>query len=669
MNLNKLWTILLIFAITLLAIHLLYNNTSSARLDLTQEGLYTLTSGTKEILEKMDDEGVKPIEMRLYFSETSGKTLPSFINNFITHRDYVANLLREYERRSAGKIEVEVIDPKTDSDDADDAADFGLDGKPINEQGDLFYFGLAMITQTGSRDKIEFLWPEEREKLEYEISKKLYGLLWPERKKIGVISSLDPLPDNNPYMMQMMQMQGKQPSEPWTIMQLMQETYDVEMISDASSIDREDVDLLIVIHPKNLPDKTLFAIDEWVVRGGDTIVFMDAYAIEDEPVTTQQNQFAMLQQRRAANMDKLLNNWGLRMPQDAFAADFEMGMKQQAQRGAPTETNVTYLGIDARNAERTLNTDSPFLQGLADIRFYMSGVLEIDQDPPVEITPLITTTDAGSTLKIVPGFGGGDELSYADMMGSVSKLLDAYSPSGQQILAAQLTGRFPSAFPEGGTFPAETPQTPPGMPPGFQMPVPEDAEMITLEAVPEEEKQDGRVLVFADVDFISNMLAFQQSFFGTVAVGDNHKVLMNAVDYMLGARELMKVRSKKNIQRPFVVFDRIEREADEKVLEEERAIRQRVEDFREQLREKQSGMTSEGATILEKRLRDEIEQLNENIRENERELREIRKQKRAALEGIQTTVWILIVGLMPILVCVAGIVVLVKRRTGTRKRG
>jgi len=669
MNINKVWTILLIFAITLLAIHLLYTNSSSARLDLTEEGLYTLTEGTKEILEKMEAEGVKPIEMKLYFSETSGKTLPSFIKNFITHRDYVANLLREYERRSAGKIEVEVIDPKTDSDDADDAADFGLEGKPINEQGDQFYFGLAMITQTGSRDKIEFLWPEEREKLEYEVSKKLYGLLWPERKKIGVISSLEPLPDNNPYMMQMMQMQGKQPSEPWTIMQLMQETYDVAMISDTETIDREEYDLLIVIHPKNLPDKTQFAIDEWVVRGGDTIVFVDAYAIEDEPVQTQQNQFAMLQQRRAANMDKLLENWGLRMPMDRYAADFEMGMKQQAQRGAPAETNVTYLGIDERNVDQTLNSDSPFLQGLADVRFYMSGVLEIDENPPVEITPLITTTESGATLEIVPGFGGEDKLSYADMMGNVSKLLDRYQPSGKQILAAQLTGQFPTAFPDGGSFPKEAPQTPPGMPPGFQMPVPEDAEMITVEPVPEDQYQEGRVLVFADVDFISNMLAFQQSFFGTVAVGDNHKVLMNAVDYMLGARELMKVRSKKNIERPFEVFDRIEREADEAVLEEERAIRQRVEQFREELREKQSGMTAEGATILEKRLRDEIEQLNENIRENERKLREIRKQKRAALEGIENTVRFLIVALMPILVCVAGLFVFMKRRGNTRKRG
>jgi len=665
----KTQTILLIFIVTALAVHIFYNNTESARADLTAEGLYSLTEGTREILDKMDEEGVKPIEIKLYFSETTGKTLPSFIKNFITYRNYVANLLREYERGSNGKITVDVIDPKPESDEAEDATDFGLEGKPINQQGDMFFFGLAMITQTGSRDQIEFLWPENQEKLEFEISKKLYNLLWPERKKVGIISSLDPLPENNPYMMQMMQMQGQQPSEPWSIMQLMQESYDVEKIGDVASIPRDEYDLLIVIHPKNLPDKTLFAIDEWVVRGGDTLVFMDAYAIEDEPVQTQQNQFAMLQQRRAANMDKLLNTWGLTMPMDQYAADYNMGQKQSSQRGAPPEVNVTFLGIDERNAAETLNQDSPFLQGLADVRFYMSGVLEVDAEAPVTVTPLITTTEGGATLKIVPGFGGNGELTYADMMGSFNKLLDAYAPEGQQILAAQLTGTFPSAFPEGGSFPAEAPETPPGMPPGFQMPVPEDAEMITVEAVPEEEKAEGRVIVFADVDFITNVLAFQQSFFGTVAVGDNHKVLMNAVDYLLGARELMKVRSKKSIERPFEVFDAIERNADEAMLEEEKAIRAQVEQFREELREKQSGMTQEGATILEKRLRDEIEQLNEKIRENEKKLREIRKQKRAALEGIENTVRFIIVALMPMLVCIAGIFVFVKRRAQMRKRG
>ncbi len=184
-------TVVLIGLVLVLSNHIVHQNLEGARLDLTADRLYSLTDGTLRILDRMKSEAVKPIEIDLYFSETTGKTLPKFIKNFITYERYLRSLLREYEREAGGRIRLRFIDPLTDSDEAQDALDFGLDGKPINQEGDLFFFGLLFRTQTGSRNAIDFLWPERQETIEYEISKTIHSLLWPSGRRIGVLSSLE----------------------------------------------------------------------------------------------------------------------------------------------------------------------------------------------------------------------------------------------------------------------------------------------------------------------------------------------------------------------------------------------------------------------------------------------------------------------------------------------
>ena len=157
------WTTIgLIALIMIFAIHTLARNTENLRVDLTADDLYSLSDGTRQLLDKMTHEGVRPLKLSLYFSATNGKTLPRFIKDFLTYERYLRSLLVEYEVAADGKIELDFIDPLTDSDEAQDALDFGLDGKPINQHGDLFFFGLVLETQTGSRDRIDFLWPDKQ---------------------------------------------------------------------------------------------------------------------------------------------------------------------------------------------------------------------------------------------------------------------------------------------------------------------------------------------------------------------------------------------------------------------------------------------------------------------------------------------------------------------------
>ncbi len=662
---SRLLTIVLIGLTILFANHLAFRALEGSRVDVTADGLYSLSDGSKDILQRMIEEGVKPIEIDLFFSETTGKTLPRFIKNFVTYERYLRSLLKEYERASEGRIQVRFIDPVTDSDEAEDALDFGLDGKAINQEGDLFFFGLVFQTQTGSRDVIDFLWPNQQETIEYEISKKIHSLLWPSGKTIGILSSLEVFGGaNNPYLAQMLAAQGRTPPEKWLAVQVLEESYQVRPIDTGTDhISPDEFDLVVVIHPKGLSTKTLWALDEWVVRGGNTMVFLDPYALDDRPPENPQQPWQSLQYRPASDLADLLAAWGLRMPADQFAADLELAVRRAVGPRGPAETVVVDLAMEEADRQATMNTSHPILQGISSLRFLLAGALEPTGPEGVATSRLVGTTESGGKLHIEPGFGDGDALAYTDL-NSPSRLRDALVPGDGVVgLGYQVSGRIATAFPQGVEFPAQEPETPPGLPPGVEIPPPADAEMIRREPVPESERGEATVLVFSDVDVLSDAIAFERNFLGLVmSANDNHKLLLNSVDFLLGARELMAVRAKQSITRPFVLFDEIEATAEKETLDRERQLRADVEAAEVELRAKQQELSGNNAALFQKRLQDEVDRLNETVQEGNRELREIRKARREALQKEEAKVRRSVLGWMPTLVLVVGLTLAVRRR-------
>lgn len=676
------FTLALVAVVVVLAIHVAAVQTETWRFDLTEDNLYSLSDGSVEILQKMHAEGVEPVRVTLYFSETVGKTLPRFIKDFVTYRDYVESLLREYEVASGGKLAFDVIDPTPDSDAAQNAEDYGLKGQPVNQHGDQFFFGLVFETRTGSREVLPFLWPNQQETVEYEITKTLYNMLWPAQQRVGVLSSLDVLGSgDNPYMAQILRAQGKQPVETWIGFELLRESYEVSKIdADTDHISPDDYDLLIVVHPKSLGTRALWAVDEWVQRGGNALVFLDAFSIQDQAPQDPQNPLAAYQYDPSSNLPQLLKAWGLERLDHRVAADFDLALKRATRLGGPAERLVVDLQIGEKDIEQTLNPDHPVLQGLADLRFFTPGVLRAADEVPKGVTlePLITTTDGAAALEMRPGFPGGGGLTFtslnqpAALMDELERMLNEAEQTGQEggedvgklALAYSVQGKLPSAYPNGAELPEETPAPPPGLPPGVQMPPP-SGPTTHVDPVPEEERSESTVLVFADVDFISDPLAFQNTILGAVALNDNHKILLNAADYLFGSQELMKVRSKKTIRRPFTLFDEIEEQADAASLERESNLRAEIERFQEQLRDKQS--TAGNVALLKKQVQDEVDELNRRIRESDRELREIRKEKRSALEGEESRVRFAVMGAMPLLVFLLGMTLFVRRRLRMRE--
>ncbi len=681
---SRLVTLALIGLVTVLSIHVANEWLEGWRVDLSGGDLYSLTDGTHAILDRMQEEGVNPLDIRLYFSETAGKTLPKFVKDFIGYERYLRSLLGEYERAAAGKIRVETIDPLPDSDDADRAAEDGLDGKLINQNGDLFYFGLAFETQTGSRETIEFLWPQEQENIEYEISKKIHGLLWPARQRVGVLSSLEVFGGaQDPFMAQMLAAQGRTPSQKWIIVQVLEDLYDVSQVApDVDEISRDEVDLLVVIHPKDLPDKTVFAIDQWVAAGGNTLIFLDPYALGDTPPQNPQQPWMALQYQPASNLKQLLAAWGLELPANQFAADFELAARRPMSQFGASESVIIDLQVDSTLHEDLLDEENPMLRGLSNTRFFLSGVLrelgddgladigedDAEEEPGesdtgetgpvegVELQPLISTTPAGNTLEVLPGFGGGEGLAYTDLNDGAT-LRDTFAPGEEPLaLAYFVRGRLPTAFPDGVDYPDREAERPPNLPPEIEVPPPDDAQIIHRDPLPEEERGEAAVVVFADVDFIHDQIAFLQNPFGIIqAANDNHKVVLNSIDYLLGSQDLMAVRAKSGMNRPFLRFDEIEAQAELDTLDRERQIREEIESFEEELREKQGEITQRNAALFERKLQEEVDELNERILEGNRELRDIRKGRREALEREESMVRFAVIGWMPIVVLLIGL--------------
>ncbi len=649
---NRVITIVLIFLAAALAIHVLDRSTRDVRIDATAEDLYSLTPGTLQILDKMQEEGVRPVEITLYFSLTAGKTLPKFIKDFLSYEQYVRSLLKEYERAGRGKIQVAFVDPVPDSDEAQDALDLGLDGKPINQHGDLFFFGMVFQTQTGGKDTIEFLWPDRQETIEHQISKTLYSLLWPKGKRIGVLSSLEVLgAEDNPYLARMLEAQGKKPQEPWLVMRLLRELYQVEKIEpDTDRIPRDLYDLVVVIHPKDLPQQALFALDEWITGGGNAIVLLDPYCIQDEAPQDPQQPWAALQYQPASNLSGLMSAWGITREEDRFTADLKLALNRPTTPNGPAEPVVIDLALKDRHREETLNIQEPMMQGINDLRFFMAGALEVEERAGLTVVPLITSTSSGGTLTIRPGLGG-EGLTFMDL-GNAAKLRQKLTPGDRPVvLAAKISGLFPTAFPQGLAVPAA-----------------EGGEESLREPLPEQERKPATVIVIADVDFIADRVAFNRSMMGMMqTVNDNANLFMNAVDDLLGASELTNVRAKQGIRRPFTLFDEIEEKADEEYQDQERALRDDLTEFQEELQAKQRDMLQKNAALYQKRVQEEVDRLNAKIKEVNRSLFEVRKARRKALESEERKVRLAVMGWMPGLVLILGVGIYLRRRL--RERG
>ncbi len=605
---------------------------SSARLDLTENKLYSLSDGTHNILGKLPD----PVSLKFYFSEKLSNDQPSLR----TYGIRVRELLREYELLSKGKVKLVEIDPEPFSEDEDRAVSAGVAGLAIGSTGEKFYFGLAGTSLVDDELVLPFFNPEKESMLEYEITKLIYNLSHPTRATIGIISPLalegSPSPDPR---------QPQAGTPPMAILTQLQEEFKVRLFGSAVENVPLDIDVLMVIHPKDLSGRTKYAIDQFVLRGGRALVLVDPHAELDLPADPNDQRAAYTHQR-ASNLDPLLESWGLRMKSGKLAADRENATKVNL--GGKQIDYVLWLSLDNDN----YNAEDPIISQLNSMIVPSAGILEEVEDSLVTVTPLIhTSRDSMQIDQSQVQFGPDPE-----------GLLRNYVPEDHEfMLAARSTGSISTAYPGGPPLSGGEPDpTEPLEGQGIDLPHRETS------------SQDINVIVIADVDIVNEIYWLRREMLGPLFLGyrktaDNGDFLINCVDNLSGSNDLISIRGSQVFARPFEYVKAIEKAAEQKYLREVDVLREKISSTEQRIAELgRDRSDASSALILSPEQQEEIEKLREERLVSRRELRSVQHELRKDIENLAMKLKLLHIAGVPILFSLAAIAFRLTRRKKSR---
>lgn len=620
------------------------------RVDFTEQRLYTLSNGTKAILAKLN----QPITLKLYYAKTAAMKGPDQIRYFNNYYEFVKSLLEQYAAQAKGMIDLRIIDPRPYSEDEVEALQYGLQRFSITEE-ENFFFGLVAQTQFGVEKVIPFFSPDRQDFIEYDISYLIDTAITRQKRRLGIMSSLPVMGDDmSGYMAQMMRMQGQQPKPPWTIVEQLRKKYEVtDVPADVNDIN--DVDILLVIHPKDLAEKTLFAIDQFVLKGGRTIVCVDPHCWVDRP-DQRAMQFATAY-KQSSDLNVLLKTWGLTMPDNTFVGDRSLALRGSLSRDQRPETIIGLLKL----GPGCFNTDNVITTELNQVQVFFAGALkkigDANEMAGIERTVLIKTTNKGNSVKVE-----GYDLMFLQPAKLMEKFIDGTEPVAMGYL---VKGRFKSTFPNGIEVEVKSDKS--AAEGSNKAEDPNNVKKVKkrIEGLKQAE-QDCVVAVFADVDFISDILAYQDSFFGKIVVGDNSALLLNAVDDLTGSSDLISIRSRGNFQRPFTIVNEIEKQAEQETTEEVAKINGELEGFNKELQAILASAKEEKAEIIGSSILQKQQELELKKRQAQRQLREVNKKRHQRIEHLGNTLRNFNMLTAPAVILAVAVVLAVRR--SVRKR-
>jgi ABC-type uncharacterized transport system involved in gliding motility auxiliary subunit len=622
---------LFLIAVILVSANVLATRYLSARLDLTQGRLYTLSSGTRRTLAKIDE----PITLRFYYSTELGDRLPPYG----VYAERVRELLEQYAAAAHGKLRLEIYHPQPFSRVEDQAVAFGLQGVPLNAQGDQVYFGLAGTNSTDDQQVIPFFSPQRERFLEYDLTRLVHNLVFPRKPVIGLLTTL-------PLMGDQTAMMRGEPSRPMAIISQIEQLDEVEpLAADVAQIPA-DVDVLMIVQPQNLPPKTLYAIDQFVLKGGRALVFVDPYS---ELEASQQRGPDMPGGLAGSDLEPLFKCWGIRMLPNVVAADRRDAERVDVPmpgRGSETLDYVAWLGLSADN----LNRKDPITAELHHLTLASAGILEPLKSATTTIEQLVTTSPDSMQIPV----------RKLEGLPDVAGLLDDFKPTGQRyVLAARVTGIVKSAFPKG---PPPAKPAKPGA--AAKAPAPQ-----TLMPGLQQSVKPINVVVAADSDLLADRFWVRsEDFFGRrvlVPIADNGDFVANAIGVLAGGDDLIGLRSRGTSARPFVLVDRTRRAAEERYSAEEQRLQQKLKLTQTKLQNLTAGQNANAAVTLSPKETQAIEQFRADMLETRRQLRAVERALRANIARLKGLLEFFDIALVPIIVAAVAVVlgiVRVRRR-------
>jgi len=606
---------LLVALALFLGINIIANQSlTGVRLDVTEARLHTLSDGSRNIIDNIDE----PVTLRFYFSAKQFSAVPEFA----TYGKRVRDLLEEYAAEGDGNIRLLVIDPEPFSEAEDQAVGFGIDPVPMNASGERGFLGIVGTNSIDDEIPIPVLSPEREGALEYELTKMIYNLSNPTKRVIGLVAGL-PVSSEVPDPQT-----GRMTRREWGVITLLREIYEVKQLDmEAQAID-DDIDTLIVIHPKEFPAKLLYAIDQFVLKGGRAIVFVDPFAEEDRP--ERDPNAPMTMPEISSTLEPIFEKWGVTMPTDKVATDIDAAVRVsfRSDRG-PQE--VEYLPWLQLQGER-LNRDDFVTAELNSINVGSAGALK-----PIE----------GASTTFTPLFGTGENAGEIErdtiiFVRDPAALLENFEPTGErQTIGARISGIVETAYPNGKPL-DET-----------ESRAPADENFVATSESP------INVIVIADTDILADRFWVRyESFLGMEmpqAFANNADFLVNAIDNLGGNDDLIGLRSRGEYSRPFVVVQQIRREAEAQFRDRERALQAKLQETETKMRELQQQRDETGEYLLSPEQKKEIELFRKEQLKTRKELRSVQHELQRNIENLGSKLKFINIGLIPILISVFAI--------------
>ena len=624
-------------ALLLISANIVIGRWFTARLDLTADKLYTLSPGTFHTIAEIDE----PITLRLYYSKQLGDEVPAYG----VYAQRVRELLDQYVAAADGKIRLETYNPQPFSDVEDRAVAFGLQAVPLDSEGDQVYFGLAATNSTDDQQVIPFFSPERERFLEYDLTKVVHSLAVPKKTAVGLISTL-PLQGDMTAMMQ-----GR-PSRPMAVIDQLQQFDKVEPLDADIDVIPADVDVLMLVHPQNLPPKTLFAIDQFVLRGGKALIFVDPHS---ELQAAQPSQASAPGAPTSSNLTPLFKAWGFEMLPNIVAGDRRDAQQvgvPVAGRGEEPLDYIAWLDLKAAN----INRDDMITADLSHITMASAGILEPLPAAKTNFEPLITTSRDSTKIRA-------DKLNG---LPDVAGLLADFKPDGKRyVLAAHVTGAAKTAFPNGPPQPAAPSAATPGAPKPAEG-SPRSGNWL------KQSEHPINVVVVADTDILDDRVWVQsQDFFGqrvVVPIANNGDFVADAVDVLAGGEDLVGLRSRGTAARPFTVVDRLQREAQARHSAEEHALQQKLKATEAKLADLTGKDETDTPANLSPEQTKAIAQFRADMLQTRRQLRDVQAALRSDIQRLKGGLEFLDIALVPIIVAVVAVIVGAVRLRSRRRR-
>jgi ABC-type uncharacterized transport system involved in gliding motility auxiliary subunit len=629
---------LILVAILFIAVNLALDTfLRSARIDLTENQIHTLSEGTRKTLAKIDE----PVTFKLYYSEETA----TGVANVSAYAGRVRDLLAEYAAQSDGKLRVEEIKPTPDSDEEDEATQEGLQEQRIRGSDLKIYFGLVGTNTVGGKQVIPYFSESRDQYLEYDLTSMVSQLSARQKPKLGIVTSL-PLETGPGGMAAAMQGRG----QPYVIYQQLQENFELEMLDQDFDRVPETVSTLMIAHPPALSAKTLYAIDQFVMRGGHVIAFVDP--LSEISQLAAQGAGPMAGGTFSSDLAPLLKSWGVQYDPNVVVADRALAI-DVGQEGA---SYVLYLQIK----EPQLNQEDITTSQVTLLNIGTPGAFRPAEGATTTFTPLIQTSEDSQELTA-------EQMRMAPPQ--PAELLSNFLPTGQRYtIAARVAGPAASAYPDGA--PPEEPKPEEATPDPSKPP---EAPKPPLPAHLKEATAPINVIVVADSDLFDDRFWVRVDGFMAQVFADNYAFVLNSVQNMMGSNDLISLRTRKRVERPFSVTKEMRDRAERKELLEIRQLQARLDETNRRINELKGagGQGDEGdaaEALLTPEQNAEVQALEAEALQTRKTLRGVRRELRSDIDSLGNWLAFINIALMPILIVALAIALAYRRRVLRNRR-